>query len=100
MDCLEWEFFKKWFERIDRKLNRILVKETQEMSALTDLQTQVAKNTSIEESAVVLIKGIAQQLADAIAAGDPAALTALQVQLDKSATDLAAAITANTTPTP
>lgn len=100
MDFLELEFLEDWFEHIDRKLNRILAKETRTMSALTDLQTQVAKNTSVEESAVVLIQGIAKQLADAIAAGDPAALTALQVQLDKSATDLAAAITANTTPTP
>ncbi len=70
------------------------------MSALDDLKAQVQKNSDVEESAVVLIQGIAQQLKDALAAGDPAALTALQAQLEKSAGDLAAAITANTPAAP
>lgn len=73
-------------------------KETQIMSALTDLQAQVAQNTTIEASAVTLIQGLAAQIA---AAGtDPAALAALTANLNASATALAAAITANTTPAP
>jgi hypothetical protein len=73
---------------------------------LTALQAQVAQNTSVEESAVILINGLATQLQAAIAAnaaGDTAALPNLQAELAKSATDLAAAITANTpaaTPSP
>ena len=64
------------------------------MSALDDLTTQVAANTSVEQSAITLIEGIAAQLA---AAGtDPAKLEALKTQLTASATALAAAITANT----
>ncbi len=64
------------------------------MAVLDDLTAQVAKNTTVEESAVTLIKGLAAQLA---AAGtDPAKLAALQQQLQTSGTDLAAAITANT----
>lgn len=71
-------------------------KETQIMSALTDLQAQVAQNTTIEASAVTLIQGLAAQIA---AAGtDPAALAALTANLNASATALAAAISANTTP--
>lgn len=66
------------------------------MSALTDLQAQVQKTTEVETSAVTLIQGIAQKLADAIAAGDPAALTALQTELATSADALAAAVVANT----
>ena len=88
-----------WWNQLDRiesKINRLLKQEAQEMSALDDLKTQVTKNTDLEESAVVLIQGIAQQLKDAIAAGNPAALTDLAAQLDKSARDLAAAMAANT----
>jgi hypothetical protein len=72
------------------------------MAELDDLTAQVAKNTDVEESAVVLINGIAAKLAAAIAAGNPAALTALQASLTKSADDLSAAIVANTpaAPTP
>jgi len=69
------------------------------MSAQLDaLKAQVAQNTSIEESAVTLIKGLAAQLA---AAGtDPAALADLQAQLQTSANDLAAAVAANTQAAP
>jgi len=83
-------------DRIERKLNALLAQGALEMSSLDDLKAQVQKNSDVEESAVLLIEGIAKQLADAIAAGDPAALTALQAQLAKSAADLAAAVAANT----
>lgn len=92
-----------WWDQLDRiesKLNQLLKQEAKEMSALDDLKAQVHKNTDLEESAVTLIQGIAQQLKDAIAAGDPAALTDLASQLDKSATDLATAIAANTPAAP
>lgn len=87
-------------DRIERKLNGLLKQEEAEMSALDDLRKQVQKNSDLEESAVTLIQGIAQQLKDAIAAGDPAALTTLAAQLDTSARDLAAAIAANTPAAP
>lgn len=77
---------------------------------VTKLTDQVAKNTTVVGSALVLIQGLAaqqtalaKQLADAIAAGDPVALAAAQAAIDASAAalassdaDLAAAITANT----
>jgi hypothetical protein len=66
------------------------------MGVLDDLTVQVQKNADVEASAVVLIQGIAQKLADAIAAGNPAAITALQAQLSASADALAAAVVANT----
>lgn len=66
--------------------------------ALADLQAQVAQNESTEESAVTLIQGLAAQIT---AAGtDPVALKALTDGLNKSASDLAAAITANTPAAP
>ena len=85
----------------DAKLDKILAaltvlqqQETTIMADLTALTTQVAQNTSVEESAVTLIQGLAAQI---VAAGtDPAKLADLTAQLNKSAADLAAAITANT----
>ena len=93
------------FRTLDRKLDRllqmteaILEKENGMSQALDDLATQVTANTTVEESAVTLIKGLAAQIA---AAGtDPAKLQALQQSLKASADDLAAAIAANTVADP
>ncbi len=65
---------------------------------LTALQAQVQTNTEVEASAVTLIQGIAQQLADAKT--DPAAVQAIADQLNTSATALAAAVAANTPASP
>lgn len=70
------------------------------MSALSDLQAQVAANVDAEASAVTLIQGIAQQLKDALAASgnsDPALLD-LAAKLHASADALGAAVLANTAP--
>lgn len=67
-------------------------------AALDSLTAQVAQNTTVEESAVTLINGLAAQIT---AAGtDPVALAALTTNLNKSASDLAAAVAANTPATP
>jgi len=72
------------------------------MTALTDLQTQVAANTSVEGSALALIQGLASQLTAAIAASPnpDSSLVALSAQLSSSATALAAAVVANTPAAP
>jgi hypothetical protein len=80
--------------RIEAKLDQLLKKEQLEMATLADLQAQVTKNTTVEESAVTLIKGLAAQIASLKT--DPVALQALADSLSKSATDLGDAITANT----
>ena len=69
------------------------------MSAITDLQAAVTRVTDAEDSVITLLNGISQQLKDAIAAGDPAAIQAVVTQLDSNAAKLAAAVVANT-PTP
>jgi hypothetical protein len=79
-------------------LGALLIAEGAIMAELDDLTVQVAQNVSVENSAVVLIQGIAAKLAAAIAAGNPAALVALHDSLNTSAAALAAAVTANTTP--
>jgi len=76
------------------KLNQILHQESTMSVELDALTTQVKANTDAEESALVLINGIAARIA---AAGtDPAALSALTSSLKTDADKLAAAVLANT----
>lgn len=87
-----------------RKLNTTLEKyirqDTQQgeqvMASMEDLQAEVAQNTDVTQSAVAVINGIAQQLRDALAANDPAAIQAVVDQLDQNSSALAAAVTENT----
>lgn len=83
---------------IDARLANLETQGTKTMSALDDLTTQVTANTTVEQSAITLIQGIAAQLA--AAATDPAKISALSSQLKTSADALAAAITANTPAAP
>lgn len=85
-------------QRIERLLYRTLTKENVIMANLAALTTEVQNTTTVEESAVALINGLAAQIA---AAGtDPVALQALQDQLATERDALAAAVTANTPATP
>ena len=88
------------FDAIETLLRSVLQKEQHIMSELTDLQAQVAQNTAVEQSAIVLIQGIAARI-DA-ARTDPAALQALTNELRAMDTQLADAVAANTpaAPTP
>jgi hypothetical protein len=98
-------FDNELHEKLDQILRRLAqIKELLHreghviMSALDDLTAQVTANTSLEQSAITLIQGLAAQLA---AAGtDPAKLAALTTQLNSSSAALAAAITANTPAAP
>ena len=83
-------------DRIISMLGEVIHREVEMAGELDALTAQVTANTDVENSALLLIQGIAQKLADAIAAGNPAALTALQAQLKTSADALAAAVAANT----
>lgn len=84
--------------RIEAAINQLITQNTTGAKTMAgefdNLQKQVQQNHDLEESAVQLIQGIAQQLQNA--QGDPAKLATLAQTLQQSATDLAAAITANT----
>lgn len=69
------------------------------MATMEDLKAAVARNTSAENSVIELLKGISQQLKDAQAANDPAAVQAVIDQIDANTAAAAAAVVANT-PTP
>lgn len=63
---------------------------------LDDLTAEVAQETTVENSAITLINGLAAQIT---AAGtDPAKLAALTASIKSSSDALAAAVTANTPP--
>ena len=85
--------------KLDLVLARLTSIEDKEiaMSAELDrLTAQVAETTSVEQSAIVLIQGIAAQLA--AAATDPVKLAALAASLQTSSTALAAAVAAHPIP--
>lgn len=66
------------------------------MAELDDLRAAVARETEVDESAIVLLNGLKAKLDAAIAAGDPAALKALSDSLGTESQKLADAVTANT----
>jgi len=80
------------------RLNGLTFLETHMSKELDDLTAQVAQNTTIEESAVTLINGLAAKITEA--GTDPAKLAALSASLTTSANDLSAAIAANTPAAP
>lgn len=85
---------------IQSGISKLLTQEQRQMSALDDLSAAVQQTQNLEQSAVTLIQGLAKQITDAVASNDSAALTALASQLNSSAAELAAAVTANTPASP
>lgn len=93
--------------QLSRKLDAVLSKlnrmEDSMEEALAKLSAQVEATTTIEKSAVTLIKGIPDLIQNAIATSTTAVemqtkLNVLSDKLRTSADDLSAAIVANTTP--
>lgn len=78
------------------KLNRILRNQEAMMATIAELQAAVARETDAEDSVIVLLKGISQQLKDAKASNDLAALDAVIASIDANTAKLGAAVTANT----
>jgi len=88
-----------WAVELSNQMARIERKQEALMATMNDLRAAVARNTSVDESVLTLLAGISQQLKDAQASGDPAALQEVINQLDANTDRMAAAVTANT-PTP
>ncbi len=82
------------------KIDTLLIWRNQMSAEMDALAAAVKKTSDTEDSAILLIQGIAKQLADAIANGNPAALKALSDELTTKADALAAAVVANTPPGP
>lgn len=83
-------------EEVIRLLKLILKKENQIMATLQELTAAVQRNTDVDDSVITLLSGISQQLKDALASNDPAAIQTLITQLDANTQKMADAVTANT----
>lgn len=77
-------------------LLRILKLEFKEMATLDDVVAEVTAQKTIVASVQALIKGLQDQLAAAIASGDPAKVQAVLDALKANDAALAAAVPANT----
>lgn len=84
------------FDYLERMLYRQGSREDRIMAAIDDLKAEVARNTTIEQSAVALIAGISAQLAAAIASGDMSQVQSVADTLKANDDALAAAVAANT----
>jgi hypothetical protein len=87
-------------EHLRRIHERLSEMEMTLMSAIDDLKADVAANRTVVDSAITLLNGLHQQLMDAIASGDPAALTGLADDLKSQTDALASAVAANTSAPP
>ena len=94
-----------WDSDIHRKLDLILdylreikKKEIIMSKELDDLEVAVTENTALDASIVALVEGLAAQIESM--KDDPAKMTALAASLREKSAALAAAIHANTPPTP
>lgn len=63
---------------------------------MQELTASVQRNTDVDDSIITLLSGISQQLKDAQAANDPAAIQAVITQIDSNTQRLTDAVTANT----
>lgn len=87
-------------ERIERHQHQLLKGERYMAGELEKLQQDVAAEGVVVDGAITLIKGIKAALDAAIAAGDPAALTALSAEIEAKTAALSAAVVENTPATP
>lgn len=83
-------------EDVSRLLKKILKKEEEIMATMQDLRSAVERNNSLEDSVLVMLQGISQQLKDAQAQNDPKAIQDVIDQLDANNQKMADAVAANT----
>lgn len=82
--------------RVQQMLGIVVKNQENIMATIEDLKASVQKNTDAEASVVTLMQGLSQQLKDAKAANDPAAIQAVIDQIDANTNSVAAAVVANT----
>lgn len=70
------------------------------MATLADITAAVTAEKTVDDSIVALLNSIAQQLKDAIANNDPAAMQAVVDQITANSKELSDAVTANTPAAP
>jgi|SRR5882762_338415 len=83
-------------DHVIRLLKEIIQKENTIMATMQDVAAAVAAESTVDDSIIVLLNGIAQQLKDALAANDPVALQAVVDGIHANTAKIQAAVTANT----
>jgi peptidoglycan hydrolase CwlO-like protein len=78
--------------RIEAKINQLLKGQQMAQGDLDAITAQVAQTNTVEDSAIVLINGLAAQIVQL--QNDPVALQALADSLNAKSTELAGAIAA------
>jgi molecular chaperone GrpE (heat shock protein) len=86
----------RWANTLREMVSQVLANQETIMTAMDDLNAAVQRNTDAEASVITLLEGISQQLKDALAANDPAAIKAVIDKLDANTAAAAAAVVANT----
>jgi fatty acid-binding protein DegV len=93
--------------RISHKQDLLMIDTSKLIASVSAAKGKVDSLIALATAQSTAMKDLAKQLADAIAAGDPAALAQVQADLDKAATDLdaesaavQAALDANSNPAP
>jgi hypothetical protein len=81
-------------------LHELNIKVNILMATIQDVQAAVTAESSVDDSIVTLLNGIVQQLKDAQASNDPAALDAVVAGIQANSKKLSDAVTANTPVTP
>ena len=91
-----WRQLFDQLARIERKVDDLglIVLRAKEatMATLDDLVTDVAAQATVVDSVVTLLQGLRDQLAAAIAAGDPAKVQAVLTAIDANTAKLTAAV--------
>lgn len=81
--------------KLDAHIKKTNQRHTRIMNELDNLKAEVAATREVEQSAIVLLKGLKAKLDAAIASGDPKALTELSDSLGSERAELAAAVAEN-----
>lgn len=70
------------------------------MATMQDLQTEVSQQSTVEDSVVTMLQGLQQQLKDANASNDPAAMDKVIADLRANTKKLSDAVATNTVASP
>lgn len=81
-------------------LHELNIKVNILMATIQDVTNAVSQESSVDDSIVVLLNSIVQQLKDAQASNNPAALDAVVASIQANTKKLQDAVTANTPVTP
>jgi hypothetical protein len=92
--------FNNKLDSIINLLIHVIHKENYIMATIQDVNAAVAAESSVDDSIITLLNGIVQQLKDAQASNDPAALDVVIAGITANTKKIQDAVTANTPVTP